>query len=300
MHRFALFTVFALAPLTAGAQVVVPGRVVPPPVTPPLAPSTPATTIESAHSLLARLTAQSRVSPLQRAPWRYGQCLFGLTLPDSLGLVAGTEREAASIAAGPDWIETVLTSGLGIVPVRVVGALCADTTEWRPFFARPHAVVERGGRFAMVTLREGGMRREGYVGVRVDAPRWEQSLLLLNDSVPRRYVVGSPEQARANPAAWPPRVAEDAGIATAAPPPVRVPADPERWWESDEEVAARRADEARARRSPTVRAARRGTASERTRAASGASLSYFRGPRGGCYTYSASGRKRYVDRSLCG
>lgn len=26
---------------------------------------------------------------------------------------------------------------------------------------------------------------------------------------------------------------------------------------------------------------------------------YIRGPRGGCYTYSASGRKRYVDRSLC-
>lgn len=26
---------------------------------------------------------------------------------------------------------------------------------------------------------------------------------------------------------------------------------------------------------------------------------YYRGPRGGCYTYSSSGRKRYVDRSLC-
>jgi uncharacterized membrane protein len=26
---------------------------------------------------------------------------------------------------------------------------------------------------------------------------------------------------------------------------------------------------------------------------------YYTGPRGGCYTYSASGRKRYVDRSLC-
>ncbi|EUJ11279.1 hypothetical protein Meth11DRAFT_2119 [Methylophilaceae bacterium 11] len=29
------------------------------------------------------------------------------------------------------------------------------------------------------------------------------------------------------------------------------------------------------------------------------SSSYFRGPRGGCYTYSKSGNKRYVDRSLC-
>lgn len=29
------------------------------------------------------------------------------------------------------------------------------------------------------------------------------------------------------------------------------------------------------------------------------SSSYIRGPRGGCYTYSGSGRKRYVDRSLC-
>jgi len=26
---------------------------------------------------------------------------------------------------------------------------------------------------------------------------------------------------------------------------------------------------------------------------------YIRGPRGGCYTFSASGKKRYVDRSLC-
>lgn len=34
----------------------------------------------------------------------------------------------------------------------------------------------------------------------------------------------------------------------------------------------------------------------RTRAAS---RDYYTGPRGGCYTYSASGRKRYVDRSYC-
>lgn len=26
---------------------------------------------------------------------------------------------------------------------------------------------------------------------------------------------------------------------------------------------------------------------------------YHRGPRGGCYTFTASGNKRYVDRSLC-
>ena len=32
----------------------------------------------------------------------------------------------------------------------------------------------------------------------------------------------------------------------------------------------------------------------------GASRQYHRGPRGGCYTYSSSGRKRYVDRSYCG
>lgn len=29
------------------------------------------------------------------------------------------------------------------------------------------------------------------------------------------------------------------------------------------------------------------------------SRGYYRGPRGGCYTYSRTGRKRYVDRSLC-
>ena len=33
--------------------------------------------------------------------------------------------------------------------------------------------------------------------------------------------------------------------------------------------------------------------------ASGSSARYYRGPRGGCYTYSASGRKRYVDHSYC-
>jgi hypothetical protein len=32
---------------------------------------------------------------------------------------------------------------------------------------------------------------------------------------------------------------------------------------------------------------------------SAASRGYYTGPRGGCYTYSASGRKRYVDHSYC-
>jgi hypothetical protein len=32
---------------------------------------------------------------------------------------------------------------------------------------------------------------------------------------------------------------------------------------------------------------------------SSASRGYYTGPRGGCYTYSASGRKRYVDHSYC-
>lgn len=36
-----------------------------------------------------------------------------------------------------------------------------------------------------------------------------------------------------------------------------------------------------------------------TRRSSSESNGYYTGPRGGCYTYSASGRKRYVDRSNC-
>jgi uncharacterized protein YgiM (DUF1202 family) len=32
---------------------------------------------------------------------------------------------------------------------------------------------------------------------------------------------------------------------------------------------------------------------------SGSGRGYIRGPRGGCYYYSSSGRKVYVDRSLC-
>jgi hypothetical protein len=45
------------------------------------------------------------------------------------------------------------------------------------------------------------------------------------------------------------------------------------------------------------------TRSARSRSAAAAQSSpargYYRGPRGGCYTYSASGRKRYVDHSYC-
>lgn len=36
-----------------------------------------------------------------------------------------------------------------------------------------------------------------------------------------------------------------------------------------------------------------------SRRSSAESRGYYTGPRGGCYTYSASGRKRYVDRSFC-
>jgi hypothetical protein len=36
-----------------------------------------------------------------------------------------------------------------------------------------------------------------------------------------------------------------------------------------------------------------------SRRSSAESRGYYTGPRGGCFTYSASGRKRYVDRSLC-
>ncbi|HEX2203216.1 MAG TPA: SH3 domain-containing protein [Longimicrobium sp.] len=41
------------------------------------------------------------------------------------------------------------------------------------------------------------------------------------------------------------------------------------------------------------------SASTGSRRRSGGSSGYYTGPRGGCYTYSASGRKRYVDRSYC-
>jgi uncharacterized protein YraI len=42
-----------------------------------------------------------------------------------------------------------------------------------------------------------------------------------------------------------------------------------------------------------------GSSASSSRRSSAAARGYHRGPRGGCYTYSASGRKRYVDRSLC-
>lgn len=48
--------------------------------------------------------------------------------------------------------------------------------------------------------------------------------------------------------------------------------------------------------SPPARSAASGGSSRRS---SAESRGYYTGPRGGCFTYSASGRKRYVDRSLC-
>jgi hypothetical protein len=60
------------------------------------------------------------------------------------------------------------------------------------------------------------------------------------------------------------------------------------------------------RTSPSRAAARRRTTHAVSRPArrpaarsSAASRGYYTGPRGGCYTYSASGRKRYVDHSYC-
>jgi hypothetical protein len=47
---------------------------------------------------------------------------------------------------------------------------------------------------------------------------------------------------------------------------------------------------------PATRSAVAGGSSRRSGAEA---RGYYTGPRGGCFTYSASGRKRYVDRSLC-
>lgn len=51
---------------------------------------------------------------------------------------------------------------------------------------------------------------------------------------------------------------------------------------------------------PTARSTTSSSGTRTTsRASSSASRGYYKGPRGGCYTYSSSGRKRYVDRSNC-
>ena len=50
---------------------------------------------------------------------------------------------------------------------------------------------------------------------------------------------------------------------------------------------------------PAVQAQSRTSGTSGTSASRGSSSGYYTGPRGGCYTYSASGRKRYVDRSYC-
>lgn len=50
---------------------------------------------------------------------------------------------------------------------------------------------------------------------------------------------------------------------------------------------------------PTPSPPRRDSLPETSTRTSSGSRSYIRGPRGGCYYYSGSGRKVYVDRSLC-
>jgi endonuclease YncB( thermonuclease family) len=51
---------------------------------------------------------------------------------------------------------------------------------------------------------------------------------------------------------------------------------------------------------PNVKTAKPAEQSKQSAPAQGQSNSgYIRGPRGGCYTITSSGRKRYVDRSLC-
>lgn len=53
-------------------------------------------------------------------------------------------------------------------------------------------------------------------------------------------------------------------------------------------------------RAPAAETVSRGIASTGgQRRSSASSRGYYTGPRGGCYTYSASGRKRYVDHSYC-
>jgi len=49
----------------------------------------------------------------------------------------------------------------------------------------------------------------------------------------------------------------------------------------------------------TPPAARRESPSETSTHSSGANSGYIRGPRGGCYYLSGSGRKVYIDRSMC-
>ena len=48
-----------------------------------------------------------------------------------------------------------------------------------------------------------------------------------------------------------------------------------------------------------AKAARPATSQRAVSGGGAGSGRYHLGPRGGCYTYSSSGRKRYVDRSLC-
>jgi len=51
---------------------------------------------------------------------------------------------------------------------------------------------------------------------------------------------------------------------------------------------------------PSIRSRTTSEADPPTRSSTSSKGPYIQGPRGGCYYYSASGNKVYVDRSLCG
>lgn len=71
----------------------------------------------------------------------------------------------------------------------------------------------------------------------------------------------------------------------------------------DGETAERGTASRPVRRTPSPASSQRSTrhssTGESARRSSSASRQLIRGPRGGCYYYTASGRKQYVDRSLC-
>lgn len=101
-----------------------------------------------------------------RHPWGYGQCLFGIELPDSLGLpIARDPARVPDVGSGPEWVPRALTGrGDTVVVVRVVGALCRDSTAAYPLFALPHAVVESQGRFALASLAPASTEVQAQAG----------------------------------------------------------------------------------------------------------------------------------------
>lgn len=181
--------------LAASAQVFVPGRrdITPPPPPPRTAsPQAAPAKLPSPRSLLVERLKWSTTPLSARVPQRFGRCAFDFELPDSLGVHAAPGwTQASEIAAAPDWTgRAFVTASDVVIPVRVLGALCGDSTVADPIGAQPYAAFEIDGRYGLLSLDRQTTPIAAQEGrVRLGGAPWSEVALVTKDSLRHRVVL---------------------------------------------------------------------------------------------------------------